>query len=152
MIRVREASFDPEAELAAFRARVSGAGAVASFVGCVRATPNMHGLYLEHYPAMTERAIMAFVDEATTRFALMSALVIHRVGAMAPGEPIVLVACASAHRKQALSGVDYLMDRLKTEAPFWKREEGVGGHRWIEPHDEDYAAAAHWHEGKDAKS
>lgn len=147
MMRVTPEPFEPETELAAFRATHRQAGAVASFVGCVRGR-DADALVLEHYPALTEQVIDQFVAEARARFALEGVLVRHRVGRMTGGEPIVLVACASAHRKQALAGVDFLMDKLKTEAPFWKREENNGESRWIEPRPEDYQAGRGWAEHK----
>jgi molybdopterin synthase catalytic subunit len=143
MLRVTPHPFDPEAELAGFRRAAAGAGAIASFTGCVRGG-EADALVLEHYPAIVEREILTFISEARVRFALESVLVIHRVGRMGAGEAIVLAAAASAHRKDALGAVDYLMDRLKTDAPFWKREETGGESRWIEPRAEDYAATARW--------
>lgn len=145
-IQILPKPFDPEAELAAFRRRCAGAGAIASFIGCVRQDPGVRALILEDYPALTERSIREFAERAVERFALEGVAIVHRVGEMDPGEPIVFVACASAHRKNALAAVDYLMDFLKSEAPFWKREVGAEGERWIEPRADDYAAAAQWRE------
>jgi molybdopterin synthase catalytic subunit len=147
MIRVQAEPFDAGAELAAFVARVAGAGAVASFVGVVRsesAGKEISGLELEHYPALTERAIAAIGEEARGRFELAGLVIVHRYGAMAPGQPIVFVAAAAAHRRAAFDAVDYMMDRLKTEAPFWKREHGPDGPRWIEPRDADLKDKARW--------
>jgi molybdopterin synthase catalytic subunit len=135
--------FDPYARLAAFAEGREAAGAVACFVGRVRGGA-VTRLTLEHYPGFTERAMDAIEAEAQSRFSVIDTLVIHRAGAMAPGEAIVLAAALSAHRKAALACVDYLMDRLKTEAPFWKRETHAGGETWIEPRDDDYAARAAW--------
>lgn len=142
-VRIVFDAFDPEGEIAAFRAAHVHAGAIASFTGCVRGGET-EALVLEHYVDLTHRTITGFVDEARVRFDLISVCVIHRVGRMAPGEAIVLVACASAHRKDALGAVDCLMDRLKTDAPFWKREEAGEERRWIEPRAEDIAAARRW--------
>jgi molybdopterin synthase catalytic subunit len=147
MIRVQAEPFDPDAELAAFIAGVTGAGAIASFVGLVRSETggeNVSGLELDHYPALTERAIGAIGEDARTRFELAGLVIIHRHGAMAPGQPIVFVAAAAAHRRAAFDAVDYMMDRLKTEAPFWKREHGPDGPRWIEARDTDLKDKARW--------
>jgi molybdopterin synthase catalytic subunit len=147
MIRVQAEPFDAGAELAAFVAAAAGAGAVASFVGLVRpesAGEIVSGLELEHYPAFTERAVAAIGEDARMRFGLSGLLIVHRCGAIAPGEPIVFVAAAAAHRRAAFDAVDYMMDRLKTEAPFWKREHGADGPRWIEPRDSDLEDKARW--------
>ena len=147
MIRVQAEPFDPAAELAAFIARAAGAGAVASFVGLVRAESAgeyVRGLELDHYPAMTERAIAAIGQEARARFELADLVIVHRHGALAPGEPIVFVAAASAHRRAAFEAVDHVMDRLKTEAPFWKRELRAEGARWIEATAADLKDRARW--------
>ncbi len=142
-IRIVSEAFDPEGEIAAFRAAHGHAGAIASFTGCVRGGET-EALVIEHYRDLTHRTIAGFVEEAWGRFDLLGALIIHRVGRMAPGEAIVLVVCASAHRKDALGAVDCLMDRLKTDAPFWKREEMCDQRRWIEPRAEDFATARRW--------
>ncbi len=147
MIRVQAEPFDPGAELAAFTATATGAGAVASFVGLVRsesAGKEISGLELEHYPALTGTAIAAIGEDARARFDLAGLVIVHRYGAMAPGEPIVFVAAAAAHRRAAFDAVEYMMDRLKTEAPFWKREHGPDGPRWIEPCDADLKDKARW--------
>lgn len=156
MIRVQTASFDAHTETAAFAKGRAEAGALASFVGSVR--DSAHGdmvsaLELEAYPGFTEKQIAKIEAEARERFDLIDTLVIHRYGRMAPGEAIVLVAALSKHRREALQAVDYLMDRLKTEAPFWKREvrpAGEGGEHaeWIEPRGDDREAHARWTEGK----
>jgi molybdopterin synthase catalytic subunit len=135
--------FDPAAELTAFTAGEARAGALASFVGLVRGS-GVEALILEHFDGFTEAAIAAIETDARGRFDVLDTLVIHRAGEMAPGEAIVLVAALSRHRKQALACIDYLMDRLKTEAPFWKRERRTDGDHWIEPRVEDYAARADW--------
>jgi molybdopterin synthase catalytic subunit len=143
MARLTLAPFDPAQELSAFTAGETRAGALASFVGLVRGA-DVKALILEHFEGFTEAAIAAIEADARGRFDVFGTLVIHRAGAMAPGEAIVLVAALSAHRKQALACVDYLMDRLKTEAPFWKREQRADGEDWIEPRAEDYSARAAW--------
>lgn len=145
MIRIEAKPFDPAAELAAFIGRVPGAGAVASFTGLVRSEQgNVSGMDLDHYPALTESAVAAIADEARARFGLAGLVIVHRHGAMAPGEPIVFVAAAAAHRRSAFEAVDYMMDRLKTEAPFWKRELRPDGPRWIEARDTDFEDRARW--------
>lgn len=146
-VRVIEAPFDPAAELAAFARGRSDVGAVASFTGLVR---DEHGgerilaMTLEHYPGMTERQLARIEAEARARWPLLDVLVIHRVGRMLPGEPIVLVATASAHRAAALEACAFLIDWLKTKAPFWKLEETPSGARWVEARASDDEAAARW--------
>jgi len=115
-------------------------GAVASFVGQVREVP----MTLEHYPGMTEKALESIVADAKARFDIYDALVIHRVGELAPTDPIVLVAVSSAHRGEAFAACHFLMDYLKTRAPFWKKERTPGGDRWVEARDSDDDAAARW--------
>jgi molybdopterin synthase catalytic subunit len=147
MIRIEPGPFDPGDELAAFAARVPGAGAIASFTGLVRAesdgTP-VTLLHLEYYPALTARVVSAIGEDARARFGLAGLVIVHRHGAMAPGEPIVFVAAAAGHRRAAFGAVDYMMDRLKIEAPFWKREQGPDGARWIEARPEDAEDRARW--------
>jgi molybdopterin synthase catalytic subunit len=152
MIRVQSAPFDPHAETAAFQAGRADAGALASFVGSVR--DSAHGgdvkaLELEHYPGFTEGQIAQIETDARARFDVIDTLVIHRYGRMSPGEAIVLVAALSKHRREALQAVDYLMDRLKTEAPFWKKEHRPGAAEWIEPRTDDHAAHARWKDNGD---
>ena len=147
MIRVQAMPFDPGAELAAFAARSAGAGAIASFTGLVRRESDgaaVTGLELDHYPALTEAALASIGEAARTRFGLAGLVIIHRYGALAPGEPIVFVAAAAAHRRAAFDAVDCMMDRLKTEAPFWKRELGPDGARWIEARPADLEDRARW--------
>lgn len=142
-IRVQTADFDFGAELAALEAL--GGGGVASFTGIVRGGDGMTALTLEHYPAMTERAMAQVAAEAEARWPLLGVVLIHRHGTLAPGERIVLVGTASAHRGAALEACAFLIDWLKTRAPFWKRETFVDGRqRWIEARAEDDAAAARW--------
>ncbi len=147
-VRVQAEPFEPGAELARFAAGGRGdAGGVASFVGLVR---DEHGgepvtaMTLEHYPGMTERELAAIEAEAHRRWPLLDSLVVHRFGRMLPGEPIVLVATASAHRHAALEACAFLIDWLKTTAPFWKLEETPSGERWVEARAGDEEAAARW--------
>ena len=147
MTRVEAQPFDAARELAAFVARVDGAGAVASFVGLVRGGSGgdeLSVLELEHYHPLTERTVAAIGAEARDRFALIGHVILHRTGSLAPGEPIVFVAAAATHRRAAFEAVDYMMDRLKTEAPFWKREHGPNGSRWMEARDGDLRDRARW--------
>jgi molybdopterin synthase catalytic subunit len=145
MIRVQAEPFDPAAELAAFTARVPGAGGIASFTGLVRSDGgNVSRLELDHYPALTEQAVEAIGEDSRGRFDLIDLVIVHRHGALEPGEPIVFVAAAAGHRRAAFDAVDYMMDRLKTEAPFWKREHGGGGSRWVEARDTDVKDRARW--------
>jgi len=144
-IAVQEAPFDLAAESAALSAGRTDVGAVASFVGLCRADDGLGAMVLEHYPAMTERAIGKIVAEAEARWSLTGCTVIHRVGRLEPGAPIVLVLTASSHRAAALESCAFLIDWLKTRAPFWKREEfSAGGARWVEAKAGDDAAADRW--------
>jgi molybdopterin synthase catalytic subunit len=145
MIRLVEGGFDPGAELTAFCAGRTDSGAVASFVGIARRDGgSATALELQAYPGFTEGEIGRMVEAATARFSLHDALVIHRHGPIAPGEPIVMVATASAHRREAFEACDYLMDYLKSRAPFWKKEHGPGGARWVEPTERDLDDLARW--------
>jgi molybdopterin synthase catalytic subunit len=144
-IAVQEAPFDLAAESAALSAGRTDVGAIASFVGLCRADDGLAAMVLEHYPAMTERAIAKIVAEAEARWPLTGCTVIHRVGRLEPGAPIVLVLTASSHRAAALESCAFLIDWLKTKAPFWKREEfSAGGTRWVEAKAGDDAAADRW--------
>ena len=146
-VRIQEADFDVGAELAALQSHRTDVGAVASFVGCVRGhtkEDDISALTLEHYPGMTERAIEAMIVEAEARFAVQGALVIHRVGRLRPGERIVLVATLSPHRRDAFQACEFLMDYLKTHAPFWKKETTAQGERWVDARVADDAAAQRW--------
>jgi molybdopterin synthase catalytic subunit len=139
--------FDLCAEVAALHAVDHGVGAVASFVGTVRASSDgahVSAMELEHYPGMTEAAIEAMIDQAMSRFDIRSARVVHRVGLLRPGEQIVLVAVASAHRGMAFQGCEFLMDYLKTQAPFWKKETTPQGARWVDARVADDAALQRW--------
>jgi molybdopterin synthase catalytic subunit len=146
MIRVQEQPFDVGAELTALSAGRHDIGAVASFVGLVRdvAGAPVSAMTLEHYPGMTEKKLAEIEAEANARWPLQASLIVHRYGRMLPGEPIVLVATASAHRAAALEACAFLIDWLKTEAPFWKLEERSGEARWVEARASDDQAAARW--------
>ncbi len=148
MIRValEAAPFDPAARLAAFTAAVPlSVGGVVSFTGLCRADPGVAALELEAYPGFTEASIAAEAEAARAAHALLALEVVHRVGRVTPGEPVVFVAAAAAHRREAFQGCDRLMDFLKSRAPFWKREHRAdGGARWIEPAAQDYDDAARW--------
>jgi len=150
-VRVQAAPFDAGEEIAALtRGRVD-VGAVATFLGCVRDLNEgaaVTRMTLEHYPGMTERALEAICDEALRRWALLDIRVVHRVGPLAPGEAIVLVAVAGAHRGEAFAACEFVMDYLKTRAPFWKKEETPQGARWVEARATDDEAAARWSAGK----
>ncbi len=143
-VRLTDAPFDPAAELAGFARGRENVGAVVSFTGLCRADGGVRELELEAYPGFTDAAVAAMTDETAARFGLLDALVVHRVGLMRPGEPIVLVATAAAHRRAAFQAADQLMDWLKSRAPFWKKSHGQGGARWIEPRAQDYDDAARW--------
>jgi molybdopterin synthase catalytic subunit len=144
-IRVQEAPFDLAAESAALAAGRVDVGGIASFVGLCRADDGLQALVLEHYPGMTERALTRIAEQACARWPLTGCTVIHRFGRMLPGDPIVLVLTASAHRVAALESCAFLIDWLKTDAPFWKREEFAdGATRWVDAKAEDDAAASRW--------
>ncbi|WP_426261045.1 molybdenum cofactor biosynthesis protein MoaE [Sphingomonas sp. DC1100-1] len=142
-VHVSPTPIDLAAEMAGVE-RADGAGAVATFTGLVRSDDGVGTLELEHYPGATEAALTRLAEEATARWALGAATIVHRVGPMAPGERIVFVAAAAAHRGAALEACAYLIDRLKTDAPFWKRETRGGEARWVEARDSDADAAARW--------
>jgi molybdopterin synthase catalytic subunit len=144
-VLVQDAPFDIAAETAALTAGRTDVGGVGSFLGVCRADDGLSALVLEHYPGMTERAIERIAAEAEARWPLTGCTVIHRVGRILPGEGIVLVLTASAHRGAALDSCAFLIDWLKTRAPFWKREEfSAGSHRWVAARAEDDAVAARW--------
>ena len=143
MVSVQFEDFDPGKELAALGAL--GSGGVASFLGHVRGDGGLIAMTLEHYPGMTKRALETLADQAIGRWNLAGVTLVHRVGRLEPGERIVLVATASRHRTAALEACAYLIDRLKTDAPFWKKEELPGGHfAWVQARDSDDAAAQRW--------
>ena len=147
-IRISEADFDPGAELSALYARSSGElGAVATFIGLVRDRfegEQITTLHLEHYPGMTEKSIEAIVSQAIDRWPLQDVLVVHRVGALDARAQIVYVQVASGHRDAAFAAAEFVMDYLKTEAVFWKRESGDGAARWVESTAEDRQRHAAW--------
>jgi len=145
-VRVQAAAFDTGAEVGAFVARQSGAGAVVTFTGLVRDLPGggLARMEIEHYPGMTERAIGQIVDQAVARWALIDALVIHRFGALVPDEAIMMVATAAPHRADAFQAADFLMDYLKSRAPFWKKEVGRDGADWVAARDADEDALRRW--------
>jgi molybdopterin synthase catalytic subunit len=146
-ILVQTDTFDLGAEVAAMSRGRTDIGAIASFVGLARDLNEGSGvaaMTLEHYPGMTEKALAALVDDACSRWTLLDVTVIHRVGRLLPGDPIVLVAVASQHRGDAFDACEFIMDYLKTQAPFWKKEETTEGDRWVEARASDDAAAARW--------
>ena len=167
-VSVQQADFDAGAEIAALSAGREDVGAVASFVGLVRAdkqagkvmppaqrgavspadgageTPAVQAMSLEHYPGMTEKALQAIVEEARGRWDICGVRVIHRVGRLVPGDRIVFVAVASAHRGEAFAACEFIMDYLKTRAPFWKKEETAAGGRWVDARESDDHAAGRW--------
>lgn len=145
ILRLQAAPFDPGVELGAFSAGIAGAGAVVTFSGIVRDQGGMlAAMEIEHYPAMARRAIAAMMDEASARWNLVDTLVIHRFGRLAAGEVIMMVATASAHRASAFAAAEFLMDYLKSRAPFWKKEIGRDGTAWVAARAEDEAALARW--------
>lgn len=143
-VRLLNMPFDPGAELSTFTASSKGAGAVVSFTGIVRGDGGLHAMEIEHYPAMTERALADHRAKAMTAFDLSDALIIHRHGRLKVGEVIMMVATAAPHRRAAFDGADFLMDYLKSRAPFWKKELGQDGATWVEAKDEDEAALSRW--------
>ncbi|MGJ7494320.1 molybdenum cofactor biosynthesis protein MoaE [Variovorax sp. RT4R15] len=146
-VSVQTADFDVGAEIAALRAGDARVGAVCSFIGTVRDRndgSSVASMELEHYPGMTEKAIEAMIDEAARRFDLLGARVIHRVGLLQPLDQIMMVAVVSAHRGQSFEACEFLMDYLKTQAPFWKKEQTPEGARWVDARVADDAALARW--------
>ena len=147
-VRVDEAAFDVSIEMAKLTKGDTGIGAVAIFVGKVRGGPDnapLQSMTLEHYAGMTEAELEAIEAEAKTRFRLSASLIVHRVGTLHPGDDIVLVIACSPHRRDAFEGCEFLMDYLKTRAPFWKKETGADGHGdWVDARDCDDKAAERW--------
>ena len=146
-VRIQTAPFDAQAEADALRQGDHEVGAVVTFVGTVRDVNEgdaVTTLELEHYPGMTEKALEAIEAEARQRFDVRGIVIVHRVGPLAPGDPIVLVAVTSAHRGAAFDACRFVMDYLKTRAPFWKKERTPQGERWVEARDSDEDAAASW--------
>ena len=148
-VSIQTADFDLSAELAVLRAQDPRVGAVCSFVGTVRdctaGTPGcISRMELEHYPGMTEKAIEAMIDQAHQRFDIMGARIVHRIGVLAPLDQIVLVAVTSGHRGESFRACEFLIDYLKTQAPFWKKEQTPEGARWVDARVTDDAALAKW--------
>lgn len=143
-VTVQPAPFDPGAELAAFTAGATGAGAVVTFTGVVRPDDGLTGMEIEHYPGMTEKAILGIVQDAIRRWALVDVLVMHRHGPLIPGEAIMMVATAAPHRGDAFAAAEFLMDYLKSRAPFWKKALGAGGEAWVAAKDADEDALKRW--------
>jgi molybdopterin synthase catalytic subunit len=149
-IRVQREDFDVGAELAAMRGN-RAIGALACFVGLVRDVNDgaaVRGLTLEHYPGMTEKALEDIVEQARSRWNIMDVRVVHRVGSLVPTDQIVFVAVAGAHRGEAFAACEFIMDYLKTQAPFWKKEQTPGGERWVNARASDDAAAQRWQESE----
>jgi molybdopterin synthase catalytic subunit len=157
-IRIQESDFSVAAEWEGLRGRGGdGVGAVASFVGLVRDRDKhstVTGLYLEHYPGMTEQSIGSIIAEAQSRWGLDDVVVVHRVGQLQPGDQIVFVQVAAAHRAAAFAGCEFIMDYLKTDAVLWKREETAGARRWLEASDQDRKRVDSWREtdGRETES
>lgn len=146
-VSIQTADFDVSAEIAALRAQDARVGAVCSFLGLVRDRndgSHVSAMELEHYPGMTEKAIEAMIDEAHQRFDLFGVRVIHRVGLLQPLDQIVLVLVSSAHRGESFQACEFLMDYLKTQAPFWKKEQTPQGARWVDARVSDDQALAKW--------
>jgi molybdopterin synthase catalytic subunit len=146
-IRIQENDFDVSAEIAALRKGDPRVGAVVTFLGTVRDMNDgsqVKGMMLEHYPGMTEKALQEILDQAKARWDIYSTLVIHRVGPLLPEDQIVLVAVTSAHRGEAFAACEFIMDYLKTAAPFWKKEDTPEGARWVDARVTDEAAMARW--------
>lgn len=147
-VRLEENRLDPREELGALIDQAAGDGAIVSFVGIVRRPSDdidqLEKLVLEHHPTLTRQSLDDIAVAAAQRFGVSQVRVVHRCGEMRPGEPIVFAGAASPHRRAAFEAADYLMDRLKTEAVLWKREEGAGGTKWIEPTEADYRERGRW--------
>jgi molybdopterin synthase catalytic subunit len=144
-VRVQAGPFDLGAEAAGFAAAQRGAGAVVTFSGLVRDdSGDLRHMEIEHYPGMTERAIAGIAGQAAARWHLLDVLVIHRHGRLAPGETIMMVATAARHRAEAFAAAEFLMDYLKSRAPFWKKEVGAQGEAWVAARDIDEAALLRW--------
>lgn len=143
-IRIQSEDFDPGAEIAALTTTAGDVGAIASFIGLVRADDRMQAMTLDHYPGFAEREIATHVAEARTRWPLLGVRVVHRVGRLTPGERIVFVGVASTHRGAAFAAAEFLMDYLKTRAPFWKLEERLDGSIWVEARESDEYRAKRW--------
>jgi len=143
-IRIQHEDFDPGAEIAALHTMAGDVGAIASFIGLVRADNRMDAMTLDHYPGFAEREIAVHVAEARARWPLLGVRVVHRVGRLTPGERIVFVGVASSHRQAAFAAAEFLMDYLKTRAPFWKLEEREGAATWVEARESDDESVRRW--------
>ncbi len=143
-VRLLTAPFDPNAEVDPFARAHPDAGGIASFVGKVRSAGGVEALELSHYEPLTLPGMDALADEVLGRFDLMGLLVLHRVGVLHPGEPIVMVSACARHRRAAIEAVDFAMDHLKSDAWFWKREKRADGWHWIEPREQDHEDLARW--------
>jgi molybdopterin synthase catalytic subunit len=151
VIRVQEEDFDISAEIARLTSGRTDIGAIVTFTGTVRDQDGaVSEMALEHYPGMTERELARIEAEACARWPLQASLIVHRYGTLKPGDNIVLVVTASEHRDAAFDAAKFLMDYLKTSAPFWKRETGPGGSRWVEASSSDATARTRWNKTKDA--
>ncbi len=153
MITVQQNAFDLALEYKALKERAGDAGAIVTFTGLVRElydakastdADTIHTLTLEHYPGMTEKCLQEIADEANTRWELLATRIIHRVGTLHPGEEIVFVGTASSHRLDAFQAAEFLMDYLKSRAPFWKKQETAGGSHWVEARESDSSALDRW--------
>lgn len=145
-IEITQTPFNPETAHETFRKSIGDAGAIVAFTGVVRGDDNVTTLTLSHYPEFTDSQITQIVETASARWPLTAVSIIHRAGEMTPGEPIVFVATASAHRRAAFEAADFLMDYLKSEAPFWKQERRGDVQEWIEPRREDITDKARWND------
>lgn len=146
-VRIQSDDFDAGREIAALRRDNPGIGAIASFIGVVRdvnGAERVAEMALEHYPGMTEKSIAAIIDQAKSRWSVFDALVVHRIGRLRPLDQIVLVVVTGAHRGDAFAACEFIMDYLKTRAPFWKKEQTVEGERWVEARASDDLAAERW--------
>ncbi len=144
-VRVQSEPFDMGAEVDAFTRRLAGAGAVVTFSGLVRDDDGtLAAMEIEHYPGMTKKALETIRAEAVDRWSLVDAMIIHRHGKLLPGEQIMMVATAALHRADAFKAAEFLMDYLKSRAPFWKKEVGKGGAEWVAAKDQDEAALSRW--------
>ena len=143
-VRLCDAPFDPAAEIAGFARAMPEAGALASFVGQVRPGGGVEALELSHYAPLTLPGMEALAATAGARWPLLGLLVVHRAGLLHPGDPIVLVCAAALHRREAFAATDFVMDHLKSDSWFWKREKVAGQWRWVEPRAEDHADRARW--------
>ena len=144
IVRVQAEDFDLAAETAALREGRDDAGALVTFSGLVRSDGTLTDMTLEHYPGMTEAALRDIADQAATRWDLLGAMVIHRHGILHPGDQIMMVAALSAHRQAAFEAADFMMDYLKSRAPFWKKERSAAGEAWVDAREADEAAIGRW--------